>query len=506
MTFRKAREVFLPPFKKAVDAGCATFMTAYGSIDGTPFTASEKALRQLLKQELGFTGFVVTDWDNVASLVSKQHVAGDIKEASRLAVVAGNDMIMSTEGFYDAAIKLIEEDRLDEKLLDDAVLRILGIKFAMGLFEQPEKKGRPGCFACEEHLAANKRLARESVVLLKNSGVLPLKSKKIAVIGPNADDIRAQYGDWTYFTHPEPAPSREPQKPHHTVLEGMRALASEHGAEVHYHRGCSVLDSEGQDVEGAATLAAQCDSVLLVLGDVIEQHGEFKDRADLALSGAQNELFRRVRATGKPVITVLVSSKPLCVPEIAETSAALIAAFNGGMFGGLAVAEAVFGRINPSGRLPISFPRHSGQLPVYYNSLPGWHGGKYMDLPEPPLFTFGEGLSYTDYEYSNLRFDSGTFQLSVDVTNTGGLEGAETVQVYFRDVVSSVLTPVLQLIAFEKLLLKPGETKTASFRLGRDTFSLVTPEEKRVTEAGEFRIMAGPCAKEDRLLSISVML
>jgi beta-glucosidase len=506
MTFRKAREVFLPPFKKAVDAGCATFMTAYGSIDGTPFTASEKALRQILKEELGFKGFVVTDWDNVTSLVTNQHVAEDIEEASRLAVAAGNDMIMTSKGFYEAALKLLEEKRLDEKLLDDAVLRILRVKFKMGLFERPEKKGKPGCFACGEHLEANKKLARESVVLLKNGGLLPLSAKKIAVIGPNADDIRAQYGDWTYFTHPEPDPAREPKRPYCTVLEGMRELAGDCGAEIAYHRGCSVLGEKDEDLDGAARLAAECDAIVLVLGDVIEQTGETKDRANLELSGGQNALFKKLRETGKPTVTVLVASKPLCFPEIAEETDALLVAFNGGMFGGLAVAEALFGRTNPSGKLPISFPRHSGQLPVYYNSLPGWHGGKYMDLPSSPLFTFGEGLSYTDFEYAGLEFDAETFKLSVNVANTGKLDGAETVQVYFRDVVSSVLTPELQLIAFEKVNIRAGETKAVTFQLERDSFALVAPDERRVVEPGAFEIMAGPCARKEKLVSTTIKL
>ena len=508
MTFRKMREVFLPPFEKAVKAGCATFMTAYGSIDGTPFTASEKALRQILKDELGFDGFIVTDWDNVTSLVTYQRAAADMEEASHLAVKAGNDMMMTSAGFYEAAVKLVENKKLDEKLLDDAVLRILRIKFQMGLFEQPEKKGRPGCFSCGEHLEANKKLARESIVLLKNDDVLPLQKEKlkIAVIGPNADDIRAQYGDWTYFSHPEPDPEREPQRPYFTVLEGMREVAKETGAEITYHRGCGVLDENDADLDGAEQAAKECDVIILVIGDVIEQIGETKDRANLDLSGAQQALFDRLKKLEKPIVTVLVSSKPLCIQKIAEESDALIAAFNGGMFGGLVVAEAVFGKLNPSGKLPISFPRHTGQIPVYYNSLPGWHGGKYMDLPETPLFTFGEGLSYTSYEYSNLKLDEKRLVLSVDVTNAGKLDGTETVQVYFRDVVSSVLTPVKQLIAFQKTALKAGETKTVTFRLDKSDFSLVTPDEKRVTEPGELVIMAGPSAKEDSLLEIGVVV
>lgn len=508
MTFRKLREVFLPPFEKAVKAGCATIMSAYGSIDSTPLTVSKKALHGILKDELGFDGFIVTDWDNVNSLVTNQHVAADISEASRMAAVAGNDMIMTSSEFYTAAIKLVEDGLLDEKIIDGAVRNILRIKFRMGLFEKPEKKGRPGCFGCAEHLEACKKLSRESVVLLKNSGVLPLKKDigSVAVIGPNADDIRAQYGDWTYFSHPDPNPDHKPMKPYYTVLDGIRELARESSIKVEYHQGCGIVDRGQDDLDGAVFAAQKCDAVVLVLGDMIDQTGEFKDRADLALSGSQTALFKKLRSLKKPLITVLVSSKPLCIETIAQETDALIVAFNGGMFGGLAVAEAIFGNLNPSGRLPISFPRHSGQLPVYYNNLPGWHGGKYVDLPAEPLYAFGEGLSYTSFQYSNLQVDDKNLTVSVDITNTGEMDGFETIQIYFRDCISSVMTPNKQLIGFEKVFLKAKETKNVSFTFECKDFSLVTPDERRVTEPGEFMIMAGSSSKGSDLLQTKLIL
>ena len=508
MTFRKMREVFLPPFEKAVKAGCATIMTAYGSIDGTPFTASKKALRGILKDELGFDGFIVTDWDNVNSLVTNQHVAADIQEASRMAAVAGNDMIMTSSGFYAAAIQLVRDGFLDEKIIDEAVRNILRIKFRMGLFEKPEKKGKPGCIGCAEHLEVCKEISRESIVLLKNNGVLPLEKNigSVAVIGPNADDIRAQYGDWTYFSHPEPNPDHKPVKPYFTVLDGMRKLAKQNNRIVEYCRGCEIFSGDrGYGIFSpaayeAVSTAKKCDAIVLVLGDMIDQTGEGKDRADLTLSGVQMALLERLRSLSKPLVTVLVSSKPLCIERIAQETDALIVAFNGGMFGGLAVAEAIFGKLNPSGRLPISFPRHSGQLPVYYNSLPGWHGGKYIDLPAAPLYAFGEGMSYTDFQYSNLQVDEKSLTVSVDVINIGKGGGFETIQVYFRDCVSSVMTPNKQLIGFEKVFLEAEETKNVSFTFKRKDFSLVTSDERRVTEPGEFLIMVGPSSKDNDLL------
>ena len=502
MTYRKMKEVFLPPFKAAVDAGCATVMTAYGSIDGMPFTADQKTLKDILRGELGFDGFVVTDWDNVNSLVRRQHVAANIGEASVMAAKAGNDMIMTSTAFYDAVIAAVREGKLEESVLDEAVRHILTVKLRMNLLEKPEKKGVPGCIGCAEHHAAARRAAEKSVTLLKNDGMLPLGEnvRRVAVIGPNADDIHAQYGDWTYFTHPLPDPEHEPQRPYVTVKEGVQAICAQRAMEFVYHRGCGVLPGEDDDIAGAVAAAQGADAVILVLGDEISQVGETKDRADLALSGRQTELFRALKATGVPVATVLVASKPLCMGDAAEEANAFICAFNGGMFGGEAVAKAVFGEINPQGRLPISFPRHSGQVPVYYNYLPGWHDGKYCDLPAEPLFAFGEGMGYSAFAYSDLTLDSDTLEAAVTVKNTGAAAGTETVQVYMNDLVSSVLTPVRQLIAFSKVTLAPGEQRRVRFALTRDMFALVNRQEQRVVEPGEFELMIGHSSKACDLL------
>ena len=394
MTYRRLRETFLPPFEKAFRAGCATVMTAYGSIDGTPFTADEKSMKAILRGDAGFDGCSVTDWDNCHSLLSAQHVAADMPEASVLAAKAGNDMMMTSLGFYDAAIDAVRSGKLDEAVLDDAVRHILTVKCRMNLLAQPEKSGRPGCIGCEEHQQAALRAARKSITLLKNDAhTLPLTSvRRVAVIGASADDIRAQYGDWTYFTHPELIPNRPAVRPYVTIREGIEAIGAQENFEVVYHRGCGVLPSDADNIPGAVAACRNADAIVLVVGDVYAQYGETKDRADLALSGQQMELYQQLRALGIPLVTVLLSSKPLAIPEIAHSTDALLCAFNGGMFGGQAVAEAIFGRLNPSGRLPISFPHHSGQVPVYYNHLPGWHWGHYSDLPAEPLFTFGEGI------------------------------------------------------------------------------------------------------------------
>ena len=502
VTFRKVREVFLPPFAKAVEAGCATVMTAYGSLDGTSCTVSKKLLTDILRDELGFEGFVVTDWDNVQSLKDKQHVCETLEEASRLAAEAGNDLIMTSLGFYDAAIRAVRSGEMDESVLDNAVRRILTVKLRMGLFEHPDKLGDPQNIGCEAHLSLARQMADESLVLLRNDGMLPLAAKRIAVIGANADDLPAQYGDWTYFTHPLPDPEHAWMRPYATVKEGMEALGAKHGAQVRYAKGCCVLPGEEDEalMAEAMALAAESDAIVYVVGDVYAQVGETKDRADLTLSGRQIELYEKLAGLGKPVCVVLVASKPLCMGRMAEEANALIAAFNGGMFGGEAVARAIFGEINPSGHLPISFPRHSGQLPVYYNALPGWHGDRYNDMDKTPQFAFGEGMSYTTFELADFAFDSGTLTAGVTVRNTGERDGATVVQAYYNDVYSSVITPVKQLCAFERVALPAGGERRVTFAFTPEDFALVTPDERRVTEPGLFEIMVGLSSRDEDLL------
>lgn len=508
VTYRKIREVFLPPFAKAVDAGCATFMTAYGSNDGLPFTADAHLLKDILRGELGFNGFVVTDWHNASSLVEQQYIAADYDESTVLAAEGGNDMIMNSPEFYEHAIRMVREGKLDEKIIDDAARHILTVKVKMGLFEHPEKNGDKDSIGCEEHQKAALNAARRSITLLKNNGVLPIRGdvRKIAVIGGNANDIRAQYGDWTYFSHPLPNPDHAPVRPYTTVFEGVQQCGAKRGVEVVYSYGAGPIASDKDDIKLAVCTAKEADLIILTVGDEISQIGESKDRADLTLSGRQLELFRSLRELGKPIVTVLVSSKPLVTKKASEQADAFVVAFNGGAHGGIALAETLFGDNIPSGRLPISFPYHSGQLPVYYNYLPGWHGtgwkgeGKYCDMPAEPQYVFGEGISYTDFEYSDLKVDAAELTASVKVKNVGEVSALETVQVYFRDCVSSVITPVKQLIAYKQTELAAGEEKTVKFSFEKSDFSIVNRKEERVTEPGEFILMIGHSSRDKDLL------
>lgn len=501
VTERKIREVFLPPFKKACDAGCGSVMTAYGSVDALPITANKRLLTEILKDECGFEGFVVTDWENVRALKTNQKVAETIKQASKIAVEAGNDMSMNTPAFYDSMVELAKENKLDMKRVDDAVRRILTVKFKLGLFDGKERPSK-SVIACKEHKQINMELTRESLVLLENKNhTLPLKGKKtLAVIGPNADDIRAQYGDWTYYSHPEPNEDIKGKNDYYTVLRGMKTVFSD--CNVAYNKGCDIMDASDESIDGAVEIAKQADAVIAVVGDCLKQNGEYRDRADLELSGAQLDLLKALKETGKPLIAVLINGKPLCIEWLKNNCDALIEAFNCGDLGGLAIAELIAGKFNPSGKLTISFPRHSSQIPCYYNQYEGWHGGRYMDVEAGNVYDFGYGLSYSEFKYANLRLlkdkigkNEGT-EVSVDITNCSTVDGKEIAELYINDVVSSIMTPTKQLRGFNKVFIKAGDTKTVTFKITPDDLSLVNTNCKKIVESGEFEIMVGKSSSD----------
>ena len=499
VSMRKIREVFLPPFKKAIEAGASTVMTAYGSISGVPLTVHRTLLREVLKEEIGFQGFVVTDWYNVGSLRTKQRAVESYHEGVRRSVEAGNDMSMNSYQFYDSAIAQAKSGKLSMDYIDDAVRRILRVKFSLGLFDENRERLPKEVIASAEHIEVNRKLTRESLVLLENNGVLPLRQtpRRIAVIGPNADDIRAQYGDWTFFSHPDAAPADcKPLGDYYTLLRGVRTVFDQ--SEVVYAKGCDIMEhSDDAMMEEAVALAETSDIVIVAIGDCLKQNGESRDRANLELSGRQNELVRRLKAIGKPIITVLVNGKPLCIAEAVKNSDAVVEMFNGGDFGGLCAAELIAGKWNPSGKLPISFPRSSAQIPCYYNTYPGWHGEKYMDVEEGSLYDFGYGLSFTSYAYSDVILSSSTAKagdvitVSVDITNTGDMDGFETVEMYYNDRFSSVLTPERQLCGFKKVFIKSGETVRVELPLAVNDLSLIDPEGHSVLEPGVFDIMVG---------------
>jgi len=539
ITNRKVLETFAPPFKKVVDAGCKSIMTAYHTIDGLPCTANRWLLHDLLREQMGFEGFVITDWDNTGRLFWQQFYSPDMRHAAKTAIEAGNDMIMSTPSFYEAAISMVEIGELDESRIDEAALRVLTVKFEMGLFETRQRDGSsvsPGLMACKEHLKVNSDFTNQTVIMLENKNkILPLSRdiKKIAVVGPNADNISSQYGDWTFYTHPLPDFTRVPESVNITIWDGILDIAKNSGIDAvlcpwdgpvskytrqsapdpqdvqSIHRAADDTGSdaagknkEEPDVPNLQKILKNCedaDVVIAVIGDDPTVNGEERDRANLDLPYAQQKMLEVIKEAGHKLIIVGVTGKPLTVKWAKENADAILWTFCPGMYGGSAVAGVLFGDINPSARLPISFPQTTGQVPVYYNQLPGWHGEKYIDLPKEPLYTFGYGLSYSNFEFSNLecpkqvQADSDKdINITVDVSNKSKKDGTSVVQLYLRDMVSSITsTPVKQLRGFERVILKAGETKRVNLKLPMDELAIVDYNLKRVIEKGIFKIIAG---------------
>ena len=534
---RKLRAWFLPPFERAARAGCRTFMLGYQSIDGVPITANEWLLNDVLKREWGFTGTLVTDWDNVGRMVWEQKVLPDYAQAAAVAVKAGNDLVMTTPAFFEGAQEAVRRGLLAEADLDRAVARILRLKFELGLFENPrlpDAAGQAQVIGCAAHTELNLEVARRSLVLLKNDGLLPLdpdRSLRIAVVGPNADDQHAQLGDWAGASGQVAwMPDGHPRELTATVLDGLCALGPA-GSVITYARGADIAimtpDPEGATFDDGqprpwvalpapvdsallaeAVAAAQAaDVVVAVVGDMIQLIGESRSTATLELFGAQTALLEALAATGKPMVVVLMASKPLILPPAALQAAAIINAFNPGMRGGQALADLLFGHIEPSGRLPISFARHAGQLPIYYNQLNGQHGRRYADLTQDPQFAFGEGLSYTTVEYADLRVlredwaQEDSLRAQITLTNTGSRSALETVQVYVRDVVSSVTWAEKELKAYQQVQLAPGQSRVVELSLPVRDCSLVNARGERVVEPGEFELLVGRSSRSRDLLA-----
>lgn len=533
---RKLRSWFLPPFQRAVQEGCRTFMLGYQSMDGVPITANKWLLNDVLKGEWGFTGTLITDWDNVGRMVWEQKVMPDYVQAAATAVKAGNDLVMTTPQFFEAAQEAVATGILDEVDIDAAVRRILRLKFELGLFENPRSPDAARqalVIGCDEHRALNLEVARKSLVLLRNDGTLPLDAStacKIAIVGPNADDPQAMLGDWAGASgQVNWMPDGHPRKTVETVLDGFRAMVPADWSVTHA-RGADIevlvpgpwgefwpdgqpapkifspapLD-EAQLAEAVA-IARESDYAICVLGDTVALTGEGCSTATLDLQGGQIALLDALVATGTPVILVLVQSKPSTLPPSALQAAAIIEAFNPGMRGGTAISELVLGLIEPSGRLPISVPRHVGQQPVYYNTVRGQHGFRYADLTQDPQFAFGEGLSYSTVEYSNLVIANdtvaadGVVRASVTLTNTGPRPALETVQVYISDLVTSVTWAEKELKAHVQVNVPAGESVTVDIEVPASACTLVTADGRRIVEPGAFELLVGPNSRNEHLL------
>lgn len=497
LSHRKLRSAFLPPFERAARGGALTFMTGYQSIDGIPSTANRWLLTEVLRQEWGFEGLVVTDWDNVGHLVKNQGICADFAEAAALAIQAGNDLMMATPEFFEGAQEALRRGLLTEAEIDAVVRRVLTLKFRMGLFEDPGF-GRPEqvrtVIGCPEHRAVALRAAREGLVLLRNerhdaSPLLPLDPshpQKLAVVGPNADDPLAQLGDWSLGAGQMAGPSgsRHPRASVVTVLDGIKALLPS---------GWTLTAPEKADV------------IVVVVGDNLELSGETKSTATLELQNGQIDLVETVASFGKPWVGVLINSKPLVLPSVLRHAPALLEAFNPGMEGGTAIAEALFGHINPSGKLTISFPVHVGQQPVFYNAVRGQHGRRYADLTQEPAFAFGFGLGYSPMNVANPKLNASSVaatesvMVEVEVTNTGTRDGVEVVQLYVEDVVTSATWARRELKAWRRVMVKAGSSLKVRLELKAADLWIVDARGNRVVEPGQFRILVGNSSRDQDL-------
>lgn len=514
---RKLRSYFLPPFREAVKAGVKSFMTAYQCIDGVACATSRWLLTEVLRDEWGFDGFVVTDWNNVGRAHSQQFLYPSIEAAVPDSVRAGNDMIMVTPEFYEAALSQIQKGELDKADVELACRRVLQHKFELGLFDHkryPPIERAHEIVGSPEHREPLLRAALESIVLLKNgdgSGARPLplapSVRRIAVLGPQADDTVAQLGDWSFGSGQAGLNTGgHPRERVSTLLDGIRERAGLAGISVEHAKGCEVLSSDTSGIAEAVELAKRADVAVVAVGDVIDLIGEERDRSDLDLTGAQMPLLQALKETGTPLVVVLINSKPLTIPWVADNADAIVEAFNPGMAGGEAIAKILFGDENPMGKLTVSFPRTIGGQPVYYQQIPGWHGNRKGIYDARPLYAFGYGLSYTEYRYAKLtlsrqRIGAGEgVSVSVEVTNVGTRAGTEIVQLYLNDVYTTYSTPSKTLKRFARVALDPGQSSTVRFDLEPADLAYIGKDCLPLVEPGEFEVMVGASSRDEDLL------
>jgi beta-glucosidase len=498
---REARSSFLRIFEKAVrDGGAMGIMAAYHELDGIPTVNNKWLLTDILRKEWGFKGFVLSDLGAIRMTLNSHYTSSDTSESLARTIKAGLNMQFydfDHEGFQKAIHEALDKKLISAKQLDNAVRDILRVKFMLGLFDKPYTDTTliPKVFHTEASRNLALKAAQEGIVLLKNKdNVLPINNniKSIAVIGQLA--VSTYMGGYT-----------DNEVKGISILDGLKQRAG-NSFTINYEPGYTddSTKSEEDCRNKAVELAKNSDIAVVVLGEKVEIVGEGKDRSNLDLDDKQLELVRAIYKTGKPVAVVLFNGRPLTINWVAENIPAIVEAWFGGEKGGLAIADVLLGNVNPSGKLPITFPRSLGQLPFYYNHKPTSRH-KYVDGPNTPLFAFGHGLSYTTFEYSNLNINpaqilpDGKTKVSVSVKNTGKVKGTEVVQLYIRDEISSVTTPVLSLQGFKRVTLEPGESQVVNFELGFDELALWNEEMKRVVEPGEFTIMAGSSSDDIRL-------
>jgi beta-glucosidase len=503
MSERTLREVYLPPFRAAVDAGVATVMTSFNENAGVPATVDRFLLTEVLRNDWGFGGFVVTDYTSIMELMH-HGVAADTATAAELSINAGVDMDMQAGFFQDKLAALVKAGRVKEARIDEAVRKILTLKFELGLFDDPyrycDTVREKETIMKPEYLESARDVARKSIVLLKNDkSVLPLSKdiKRLAVIGPLANNKKELIGSWS---------AQGDWKKSVSLLEGIRAQVSP-STQVLFAKGSNINDDTTQYFAEALRAAKQADVVVLAIGEAAWMSGEASSRSDIRLPGVQQRLADEIIKTGKPVVVVLMNGRPLAIPELDEKASAILETWFLGTQAGHAIADVLFGNYNPSGKLPVTFPRSVGQVPIFYNMK---HTGrpmevdpknkytsKYLDIPNSPLYPFGYGLSYTQFSYSDVTLSGTSLNTgdsliaSVTVTNTGKVAGEEVVQLYVQDLFGSVTRPVKELKGFQKISLKPGESRTVTFTIKPADLAFYRLDMTFGTEPGDFKVYIG---------------
>jgi len=502
VTERVLREVYLPPFRAAVDAGVATFMAGFNDLDGTPCSASPFLLNQVLRREWGFKGFVVSDWAAVLEMIEHGNTP-DLRDAARLSFNAGLDMDMQSEAFGPHLAELVRSGLVSEARLDQAVGAVLAVKFRLGLFEDPyrfsDASREQTAMLAPEHLAAARDLAARSCVLLKNNGVLPLApaTRTVALVGPLADSPADQLGCW----HGKGQKSEAV-----TLRAALQQLFP--GERLRYAPGCELLGNDTTGFAAARRAAEAADVVVVAVGEGAGQSGESTSRTSLDLTGPQLALIREVHAAGKPVVVLLMAGRPLLLGEVEPLADAILVAWHPGTMGGPAIADVLTGAYNPSGKLPMTWPRSVGQIPLFYASKNSGRPAplepkdpffsRYIDSPNSPQYPFGFGLSYTTFAYSDLRLSSpkiaaggAPLTVTVRLENTGQRAGEEVAQLYVRDRVGSVTRPLRELKGFQKIALAPGESREVTFQLTVADLAFWRADMTFGAEPGDFDVFVG---------------
>lgn len=505
---RTLRETYLPPFQAALDAGAYSVMTAFNDLNGIPASGNSYLLRDILRDEWDFKGLVVTDYTSINEMVNHGIVANN-EEAGKLAVEAGVDMDMQGAAYYDYLAKQVKNGEVEEANLDESVRYILALKYMLGLFEDPYRYGskereEADIFA-PEHLATALDITTQSLVLLKNDDVLPLSpNQSVAIVGPMADNQRDQLGNWIGDGKAGEVI---------TALSAFKATSNE----IYYAKGCEITgEADEESISEAVVAASQADVILAFVGEAEWMSGEAASRSIITLPGPQRDLIKALKETGKPLVLILMNGRPLDLSWESEEADAILEAWYPGTMGGPAIVDILTGEANPSGRLPVTFPRSLGQVPIHYNMKhtgrpysEGRYTSKYLDVENSPLYPFGYGLSYSTVSYGTPRASASEFAdsviISCKIRNEGPMPQRETVQLYIRDMVGSVTRPVQELKAFQQIVIKPGELFDVEFTLTKEDLAFYTRDMTWKAETGTFQIQVGPNSGEVKTVEVTLI-